>query len=464
MNLVDKYKTYFRAISADRRQEVLADLKVSSSPGFDYFVMVVLSCSIATFGLITDSAAVIIGAMLVAPLMSPILGLSLATVAGEKNMFSKAILALIEGVLLALLLSMFWSWIARLMPFGYLLELPDEILARTKPTPFDMGIALFGGVAAAYALSHPRLSATLPGVAIATALMPPVCTVGIGIAMGDGRVALGAALLFITNMITITFAGIIVFLALGFRPFFLKIIGHKIPRGLFVSGLMVLLIAFPLAIITVRIVNQAQELQEVRSAVQKELSQFPDTQLVDVSINNSNEVLDLNITIRTPNQFDHQHVVDLQKAIATHLQRTVAIELIIIPTTKLDPLIPPTFTPTFTLTPTNTPGLSPTPTNTQTPTATMTSTPTVTQTPTITHTPTSTATPTPVPAFVLSSGGMGTYLRESPLGNTITWLSNNTQVFLLLERQIVNGREWLLVRNLNDQTGWVPGDYLIIRP
>ncbi len=131
-----------------------------------------LSCSIATLGLITNSSAVIIGAMLVAPLMSPILGLSIATVVAEGKLFRRALVALGAGILLALLLSTLLGWIARLLPFDVLVSFPDEVLSRTHPTPFDLGIALAGGAAAAYALAQPRLSAALPGVAIATALMP----------------------------------------------------------------------------------------------------------------------------------------------------------------------------------------------------------------------------------------------------------------------------------------------------
>ena len=88
-------RSWFHTLSDQRRVEVLDELEKASSPGFDFFLLVILSCSIATFGLITDSAAVIIGAMLVAPLMSPILGLSLATVAGEQHMFRRAFVALI---------------------------------------------------------------------------------------------------------------------------------------------------------------------------------------------------------------------------------------------------------------------------------------------------------------------------------------------------------------------------------
>ena len=184
-------RNWMQPISHDRRQEVLDELHQASSPGFDYFLLVLLSCSIATFGLITNSAAVIIGAMLVAPLMSPILGLSLASVAGEQGLFRKAVIALVEGGLLAIVLSAILGLIANLLPLDVFTVLPAEILARTHPSPFDLGIGLAGGAAAAYALAQPRLSAALPGVAIATALMPPLCTLGIVVALVNVGAALG---------------------------------------------------------------------------------------------------------------------------------------------------------------------------------------------------------------------------------------------------------------------------------
>jgi uncharacterized hydrophobic protein (TIGR00271 family) len=471
-----RLRRLFSSLPVERRAEVLDELEKASSPGFDYFLMVILSCSIATFGLITDSAAVIIGAMLVAPLMSPILGLSLASVAGEERMFRRAVVALIEGVLLATILSAILGWLAHALPFDILNELPREILARTRPTPFDLAIALAGGAAAAYALAQPRLSAALPGVAIATALMPPVCTIGIGISLGNSQVAFGAALLFLTNLATISFAGIVVFAALGFRPHHLEKTWHRIPRSLFVSAGLVLLIAIPLVILTLRIVGQARELQGVRAAVVAELSALPDAQLVDISIDTNNSTLHLQVTVRTSRQPNYSQVVELQKAIAASLQRTVALQLIVVPTTKLDPLVPPTLTPTFTLTSTFTPGPSLIPTNTptlkptltRTPLATTTpaptSTPTETATPTQTATPTLTYTPTPVLAYIANTSGMGAYLRDAPAGKIIGTLPEGAPVQILYLRETVNGREWIEIQDVLGRIGWVQVIYLIIKP
>jgi uncharacterized hydrophobic protein (TIGR00271 family) len=458
--LVEKIKgikmihKWMQPISHDRRQEVLVELSQASSPGFDYFLLVMLSCSIATFGLITNSTAVIIGAMLVAPLMSPILGLSLASVAGEQGMFRKAVIALVEGSLLAIALSGLLGLIANLLPLDVFKVLPGEILARTHPTPFDLGIGLAGGAAAAYALAQPRLSAALPGVAIATALMPPLCTVGIGIALGNAGVAFGAVLLFLTNLAAISFAGIMVFAAMGFRPRQVENTWHHIPRSLFISAGLTLLVTIPLIVLTIQLVGQARLNQEVRQVITSELASLPDAQLVSMNIDTTDSTLQLLVTIRTSTQPDYDQVVALQSAIAARLQRTIALQLIVVPTTKLDPLVPPTLTLTWVHTPN--------PTNTPTTTKTLTATPS--NTPTQTPTPTNTFTPTPVLAYISNTGGRGVYVFDAPAGKVIGSLPEGSPIYILYQRTVVNGQEWLEIRLPDGQVGWVPALYVRIRP
>jgi uncharacterized hydrophobic protein (TIGR00271 family) len=453
-----------RSLTPERRSEVLEELDQASSPGFDYFLLVMLSCIIATLGLVTNSVAVIIGAMLVAPLMSPILGLSLASVAGEQVMFRRAVIALIEGVVLAVALSALISWAVHALPLGALIELPSEVLARTQPTPFDLGIALAGGIAAAYALAQPRLSAALPGVAIATALMPPLCTIGIGLALSNLNIATGASLLFFTNLATISFGGILVFVALGFRPAHLEQTWNHLPRSLVVSALLVLLISVPLAVLTLGLVRQSQFQRVVRDIVVSEVDKLPDAQLVDLSLNTEDSALGLHATVRTSRQPTYSQVISMQQSIASQLGRTVALQLIIIPTTKLDPLVPPTSTLTSTPGPSATPTSSPTfkPTSTRTPTATF--TPTQTSTPTQTPTATPTLTPTPVIAYITNTGGLGIYLWDAPAGKIVGALPDGAPVQILYRRETLNGTEWIEIRDALGRTGWIPNRYLIIKP
>jgi uncharacterized hydrophobic protein (TIGR00271 family) len=181
-----------------------------------YWLGIVFSAGIATLGLVQDSPAVIIGAMLISPLMGPIMATGLSLAVGDFYLALKAIGTLVASVAVAVGLSALIVWI---LPFHYE---TGEILARTNPTLLDLGIALFSGLAGSVVVGRAGRSdgvTALPGVAIAVALMPPLCTMGFG--MGSGwnmRIMGGAGLLFLTNLVAIVSSAFIVFLLIGMNP------------------------------------------------------------------------------------------------------------------------------------------------------------------------------------------------------------------------------------------------------
>ncbi len=457
-------------LSAERKEIVLNELMDSASPGYDFFLLIILSCTIATFGLLADSTAVIIGAMLVAPLMSPILGLSLSSVAGEQFMFRRSIIALVEGVLLAIALSTLITALSYQIPYELLNTLPNEVLSRTQPTPFDLIIALAGGAAAAYALAQPRISAALPGVAIATALMPPLCSIGVGIAVGARNVVIGASLLFLTNFAAITFAGILIFAWLGFRPQHSENQWKNMPRGALISALLVAAITIPLVVLSLNSIQEAALAKNIQDTALHYLeTNLKDPLLVDLkyaiidpategedSSGKNQRVLSINITVRSSQNISYQTVVNLQSELATKLERPVALQLIAVPFTKLDPLIPPTatFTPT--------PGPSLTPTMTFTPTVPPTATATITATPTETATPTPTI--TPILAAIIGTDGKGIYMRDEPNGKITYILPEGALVQLTGNRATTHITLWIEVKDLLGRAGWLPSQALNIQP
>lgn len=162
--------------------------------------ILILSILIASIGLNVNSTAVIIGAMLISPLMGPILGAGLAVGVNDPETFSRSIRNLATAVGISLVTSTLFFLIS---PFD---TADSELLARTKPTLFDILIAFFGGAAGIIAGSRSEKSNVVPGVAIATALMPPLCTAGFGLANGDWRFFAGAFYLFLLNSIFIWLA------------------------------------------------------------------------------------------------------------------------------------------------------------------------------------------------------------------------------------------------------------------
>jgi len=178
-----------------------------------YWLGILFSAGIATLGLVQNSPAVIIGAMLISPLMGPIMATGLGLAVGDFYLALKAIGTLVASIAVAVGLSALIVWI---LPFH---SETSEILARTNPTLLDLGIALFSGLAGSVVVGRAGAGegvTALPGVAIAVALMPPLCTMGFG--MGSGwnmRIVGGAGLLFLTNLVAIVSSAFIVFLVIG---------------------------------------------------------------------------------------------------------------------------------------------------------------------------------------------------------------------------------------------------------
>ena len=449
--IIHLFRKIVKPVTLERRAEVQVQLRDSCTPDFDFFLLVVLSAVIATLGLLTNSAAVIIGAMLVAPLMSPIIGIGLASLTGDARLFRDSSVALGQGALLAVLMAVILAWGNRHLPFVTLQELPAEVISRTRPSPIDLTIALAGGMAAAFALAMPSISAALPGVAIATALMPPLGVVGIGIAMGRWDVAGGALLLFLTNAITIAFAAMLVFFALGFAP--KREAGRRVPRALAISAVFTLILLVPLTILSASFFRNASENRQIDAVVKEEVAKY-DAELTDLIPLQDGETLHLTITLRVSRQLRYEDVINLQENVALRLQRPVSIVVNQIVAAQLDPLIPPTLTitPTFTLTPT---AATFTPTNTYTPTVTL--TPTSSPTP-IPPTPTA----TPQLAQVPRNAVRTLDLVQQPGGPSIGKIRPGDFVTVLYGTQVYDGLVWWEVMDVEGRLGWLPQIEMVV--
>jgi len=181
--------------------------------------MLLCSIVIASIGLDLNSPAVIIGAMLISPLMSPILGMGMAVGINDMRMLKFAGTHFTAAMIIAILTATIYFWLS---PFGVL---TPELSARTAPTFLDVFIAFFGGMAGIISIARKDISTTLPGVAIATALMPPLCTVGFGIANADWKIASSSFYLFFLNTFFVSIATFVIIRYLGFpyRQFLNKV-------------------------------------------------------------------------------------------------------------------------------------------------------------------------------------------------------------------------------------------------
>ncbi|MBT65766.1 MAG: TIGR00341 family protein [Synechococcus sp. NP17] len=203
------------------RNDLYKSRIASSRPTLGFFLLLICSAVIATLGLISNSSAVVIGAMIVAPLMDPILSLAFGLAISNNKLVKRSAITVIIGVITVIATATLLGWILDAS------EVNREIYSRTAPNLIDLGIAVAAAIAGSFTLTRDRLSNSIAGVAIAVALVPPLCVCGIGLSMGKEVIAVfgrgsvaglsnqiseGSFLLFLANLIGITFASLMMFL------------------------------------------------------------------------------------------------------------------------------------------------------------------------------------------------------------------------------------------------------------
>lgn len=315
-------RSYLGTISDEEKEEVYREVREGSHPSNEYFIMLVISAIIATVGLLTGNVAVIIGAMLVSPLLIPAIGMSLGAVKGDFGLFSRAIEAEAKGVALVIGLVIL---LTLLIPSA---AITSEITLRTHPTPLDLFVALASGAAAAYALSKKSIGATLPGVAVAVAVLPPLSVVGIGIALRRLDVAAGGALTFLANIVAINFAASLVFWLMNFSPVRSAPKEKEIRDKLKTSAVLLLVISIPLAWIMWNSVTAAGVKAKIEQVLTSQLDGIADSRLAEFSFETGKGgILIVSATIDSPKDITADKAGEFRLALEKNLGSPVDLTL-----------------------------------------------------------------------------------------------------------------------------------------
>lgn len=279
-------KGYFNALP-DKEDEEETVKQISSGVVFhgSNLWVLVFAIFIASLGLNVNSTAVIIGAMLISPLMGPIIGMGLAVGISDLELLKRSIKNYLVATVISVLTATFYFFITPLN------EAQSELLARTSPSLYDMLIALCGGAAGILALSTKGKGNVIPGVAIATALMPPLCTAGYGLAVGNFSYFFGAFYLFFINTVFIalsTFVGVRM-LRFKHKTFIDPVRLAKVNR--YIIGIVVLTM-IPATYMTVQIIRRSVLDNNTRRFVKNELS-FKGTQIISQSRDEKSKTLNV---------------------------------------------------------------------------------------------------------------------------------------------------------------------------
>ena len=313
--------------AALRRQvsDAIFDGWDSAEGTLQFAALMSFATAIAAFGVKADSTAVVIGAMLIAPLMSPIMALSASILMGLPKR------ALYSGrrVALGVAIGVGGSFLMALVSPEFIpITSNSQVLSRVSPTMLDLLIALAAGAAGGYAMTHPKVGNSLPGVAIAVALAPPLAVVGVSLQSGELSFALGAFLLFLTNLVGIVVASGVAYILSGYSPWTrLERSGEQGKKSLVLVGLAVVLVAFPLALIGNDILDNLTAASDAESAVDDWLGPGTEFSVAQIQLSGS----DIEVIIVGPGSAPDPD--ELASDLAQALDRDVVVELRVIPET-----------------------------------------------------------------------------------------------------------------------------------
>jgi uncharacterized hydrophobic protein (TIGR00271 family) len=302
----------FSHATEEEYRELFVSLRDNARVTPSYQVLIVLSVLLALAGMYANSAPVIIGAMILAPLMSPIVSLAMGLARSDSSLIRASLRTLLVGVAWGLACGIVMAWVTPL-------EIPTaEMQARMSPTLLDLMIAVLSGVACAYANAKEEIAKSLAGVAIAVALVPPLSVVGIGLGWGDWSMAAGASLLLVTNLVGIALAASATFLVLGFAPF------KRARAGLGITLFTLLLISAPLTLSFYHLVTREKILEHVPSGAIRLSDLEVHIEHADVTLG---EPATVRLVLTSAQTLQAAHVDELKAIISRELGVPIRIEV-----------------------------------------------------------------------------------------------------------------------------------------
>ncbi|WP_460879142.1 DUF389 domain-containing protein [Pontibacter rugosus] len=309
--IVAKPLSWIYHASTDEFRDLFVTLRENAKATSPYLTLMVLSTLLATLGLFSNSSPVIIGAMILAPLMAPIISMSMGVLRQDKKLTMGSAKTIGLGLLLSYLAAILLTLVTPLQTIN------GEIMARIRPNLLDLGVAILSGIAGAYAHARKEIAKTLAGVAIAVALVPPLSVSGIGIGWGDWEVFSGALLLFTTNLTGIILAGSCTFMILGFSPF------HLARKGLLISLFIVILVSVPLGLGFMTMVRE--------NNIMRSLNDYKVDDIVvrDVSVLRGGNPMVLDVRLVSDKVISNKDLLRVKQSIARKVGRDVQLEITI---------------------------------------------------------------------------------------------------------------------------------------
>ncbi|HBA72599.1 MAG: TIGR00341 family protein [Geobacteraceae bacterium GWF2_54_21] len=330
---IKKLKDYL-AIKTEmvNHQAIIKDVASGVDRSWIYYLMLLSAGLIALLGLLTNSVAVVIGAMLISPLMGPIISSGLALTIGDLRLAGRAFRTIAVSVALTILISALVTLISPLK------EPTAEIMARVRPNIYDLFVAVISGVVGTVALCTKRnYLITATGVAVATAVIPPLSVVGYGLGTGQLMLAMGGFLLFFTNFVAIILTSDLVFFILGFRTTHVEAIQYSPRKRLLIIAGLLTLISIPLVYTLVVDLKKVNTKKRIERVLKKQLNRELASRMTNYFYLGKNGRIQVNASVNTVKLID-SHLKEQIEAELTKVVKTpvnLHLEQVIVASEKL---------------------------------------------------------------------------------------------------------------------------------
>ena len=303
-------------------QEIIKEVISGVDHSWIYYLMLLMAGLIALLGLLTNSVAVVIGAMLISPLMGPIISSGLAVTIGDLLLARRAFRTIAVSVGLTILLTALVTLVSPLK------EPTAEILSRVRPNIYDLFVAMFSGIVGAVALCTKRnYLITATGVAVATAVIPPLSVTGYGLGTGQMLLAMGGFLLFFTNFVAIVLTSNLVFFIMGFRSS--QVDTHQYSRRtrlLIITGLLSL-ISIPLIYTLVVDIKKVNTRKRIELVLKKKLNVEQKSRMTGYSYVVQKDKLVVKASVNTTTLIEKQTVDTLEATLKQSFKSPVDLQL-----------------------------------------------------------------------------------------------------------------------------------------
>lgn len=317
--LFENFLKLFNSLNRRERLAVTKKVTEEAKPTVQLYILMILAAVIVTLGLLLNSESIVIGGMLIAPFLPMLNAIPVAAVRGSIRLFHRSSSTLVMTALLSLVTA---YAVSSIVPLSHYTE---AVISRTEPNILYLIVALTAGLVSGFALIWPSVNSLIAGVAVATALMPPLCVSGIGIANLDWTVFTQALILFGANLVAIIFSSIIVLLAVGFRPYHRAKSVELLWKNIIWSVILLLLITIPLAAALNHTAKREETQQKIKQVIYRSLPEVEEVS--NISITKYDKLTQIEIQLLSSREPDEAEWEQLKRSLREVVDADVSLVL-----------------------------------------------------------------------------------------------------------------------------------------